>query len=106
MFGPDDVLWGSAPGQGPELRNAIEGETAHANRSGPGLWFFGFVLLLAFLFGAWCLISPQSFRKFSDAPQPIFNRTAAGHPHRRVRVNVLPSPAVRAERNLPSASND
>jgi hypothetical protein len=52
MFELNDVLWGSAPGQGPELRNAVESETTHANRSWTGLWFFGFVLLVAFLFGA------------------------------------------------------
>jgi hypothetical protein len=106
MFGPDDILWGSAPGQGPELRNAVESETAHANHSWPGFWFFGFVVLLAFLFAAWGLISPQSFRKFSEAPQPVFNRATTAHSHRNLRVKVSPTPAVLGERNRPSAKND
>jgi hypothetical protein len=104
VFGPDDVLWGSAPGQGPELRNAVESVTGHANRSWPGIWFFGFVLLLAFVFVAWGLISPRSFRKFSEGREPVFSRTTAWYPHRHLKVNVLPSPLFQAEGKLPSAN--
>lgn len=76
MYGPDDILWGSAPGQGPELRNAIELETGHANRSWLGLWFFGAILLLFVIlipnFIAWDFISPRTFREFNYGTHPVF----------------------------------
>ncbi len=92
MFGPDDILWGSAPGQGPELRNAVEGETAHSSgacgrrhRTWPGLWFIGIILLVFFIlipiFAAWDLISPRTFRQFAYGPHPIFIPAKDRHPH-------------------------
>jgi hypothetical protein len=83
VFGPDDVLWGSAPGQGPELRNAVERETDHPSgarrrrhRTWPGLWLIGIILFLFFIlfpiFAAWDFISPRSFREFTYGPHPIF----------------------------------
>ncbi len=76
MFGAEDVLWESAPGQGPELCNAIERETGHANHSWPGLGFFGAILLLFFILipisVAWDFISPRSFREFTYDPHPVF----------------------------------
>lgn len=68
---------GSAPGQGPELRNCVESETVHANDSWPRLWFFGAILLLFFffltpIFIAWNSISLRTFREFNYGPHPIF----------------------------------
>jgi hypothetical protein len=85
MFGPDDILWGNPPGQGPELRNMVERETGRANHSWPGLWFFGIILLLFFIlipiFLAWDFISPRSFREFTYGPHPISIPAKDLHPH-------------------------
>lgn len=68
----------SAPGQGPGLRNAIERETGHADRSWPGGWFFGAILLLFFIlipiFVAWDFISPRTFREFNYATHPVLSQ--------------------------------
>ena len=61
MFGPDESLWGSPPGPGPALRNALQNDTNRANRSGPGLWFSKVILLSFFIllpiFMIWSLVS-------------------------------------------------
>lgn len=83
MFGPGDVLWGSAPGQGSVLRVTVDRETAHTSRAWrryhrtrPGLWFIGIILLIFFIlipiFVAWDFISPRAFRQFTYGPHPIF----------------------------------
>jgi hypothetical protein len=55
LFGPDDILWGSAPEEGPVLRNAVERETARASgvprrrhRTWPVLWLIGIIVLIFF----------------------------------------------------------
>ena len=100
MLGPDDALWGSAPGQGPELRNAVERETALANRPSPGLWFFGIILLLFFIllpiFAAWDFISPRSFREFTYGPHPIFVPEKYRHPHPVSWTNTAGTATTRA----------
>lgn len=101
MFGPDDVLWGSAPGQGPELRNCVESETAHANDSWPGIWFFGAILLLFFIlipiFIAWNFISPRTFREFNYGPHPIFipAKERRSHPVRWSNSRIAPTARTR-----------
>lgn len=101
MFGPDDVLWGSAPGQGPELRNDVERDTIRANRSSPGLWFFGSILLLFFtlipIFIAWDFISPRTFREFNYGPHPIFMPAKARPNHRRFPAGRAHSRPSRAQ---------
>lgn len=100
MFGPDDVLWGSAPGQGPELRNAIERETGHANHSSPGLSFFGAILLLFFIlipiFVAWDFISPRTFREFNYGTHPIFIPARDRRPHPLLWTNAPRTETPRA----------
>jgi hypothetical protein len=92
MFGPDDIPWGSAPGQGPALRDAVDRETAHASggwrrrhRTWPGLWFIGIILLVFFIlipiFVAWDFISPRSFREFAYGPHPVFIPAKDHDPH-------------------------
>ncbi len=92
MFRPDDVLWGSVPGHGPVLRDAVEHETAHSggawrrrHPTRPGLWFIGIILLLFFIltpiFVAWDLISPRTFREFAYGPHPIFIPVKDRQPH-------------------------
>jgi hypothetical protein len=75
MFGPDEILWGSPPGLGPALRNALEEETNRANQSWPGLWFFKVLLVTFFVllpvFIIWNFVSPQTRREFSYGPHPI-----------------------------------
>lgn len=114
MFGPDDILWGSAPGQGPELRNAVERETAHTggawrrrHRTWPGLWFFGGILLLFFIlipiFVAWDFISPRTFREFAYGPHPIFIPAKDRQPHPLSWTNPASGSAgrMRTTRHLP-----
>lgn len=102
MFGPDDVLWGSAPGQGPELRNAIERETAHANHSWPGLWFFGAILLLFFIlipiFVAWDFISPRTFQEFNYGTHPVFVPAKYRHPRSLLWTNTPRTKIPRARK--------
>jgi hypothetical protein len=75
MFGPDDIIWGSPPGPGPALRNMVHDETGRANRSWPGFWFFGAILLLFFIllpvFIAWDLLSPRTFKEFTEGPHAV-----------------------------------
>lgn len=78
MFRRDEIIWGFPPGRGPALRNMVEEETRRANRSWPGLWFFGFILLLFLIlfpiFLAWDLISPRTFRESSFGSHSITTR--------------------------------
>lgn len=100
MFETDDILWGSAPGQGPELRNCVESETAHANDSWPGLWFFGAILVLFFIlipiFIAWNFISPRTFREFNYGPHPIFIPAKEHHPHKYSQIRASRNAAIPA----------
>lgn len=108
MFGPDDILWGTPPGQGPVLRNAVERETAHGTgarrrrgRSWPALWFIGIILLLFFIlipiFVGWDFISPRTFREFTYGPHPIFipAEDRRSHPIRWTNAPVAPTARAR-----------
>jgi hypothetical protein len=116
MFGPDDILWGSAPGQGPVLRNAVERETAHSSRArrrrhrkSPILWLIGLIVLLFFIlipiFEAWDFISPRSFHEFAYGPHPIFIPARNRRPHSIRWTNVSVAPTVRARKGHRSPQN-
>jgi hypothetical protein len=100
MLDPTDVLWGSAPGQGPALRDTVERETGRTggawrrrHRTWPVLWFIGIILLLFFIlipiFVAWDFISPRSFHEFAYGPHPIFIPAKDRRPH-PIRWTDLP----------------
>ena len=86
MFEPDEILWGSPPGPGPALRNALQEQTNRANRPGPGMWFFKVILLSFFillpLFIIWSLPPPQTLTEFSYGPHPIVSPLTRPRIHR------------------------
>ncbi len=109
MFGPDDIFWGPAPGQGPVLRVTVERETAYTtgachrcHRKPPILWLAGVIVLLFFIlipiFVAWDFISPRTFREFTYGPHPVFIPARDRRPHPIRWANALVAPNAPVQR--------
>jgi hypothetical protein len=103
MFEPDDIIWGSPPGPGPALRNMVDDETRCANRSWPGLWFFGVILFLFLIllpiFVAWDLVSPRTFNAFTKGT-PAISSPVKEHQPRRLAPTTQPLPPASRVRDF------